>query len=191
MVVVAHRDAMLAEAIATALQQHHEVVPIHVATSATGVANCGKRPDALILDRYLPGAQNLGRSFRAKGVRVVFLGKGSEDDFGVMVSTRAPIASLISAVAPGCTPNGGEHRRLTERERQVLALVGRGLAGKQVARHLGISPKTVEQHKSRIFTKLGVRNQAAAVSVAGSTGLGPRLSAPSSEMDATWMSSTI
>jgi protein AroM len=59
---------------------------------------------------------------------------------------------------------------LTPRERDVLSLVARGFAGKQVARHLGISPKTVEQHKTRIFSKLGVPNQAAAVSVAMGAG---------------------
>jgi DNA-binding CsgD family transcriptional regulator len=36
-----------------------------------------------------------------------------------------------------------------------------------VARHLGISPKTVEVHKTRIFAKLGVPNQAAAVYALG------------------------
>jgi DNA-binding CsgD family transcriptional regulator len=39
------------------------------------------------------------------------------------------------------------------------------MAAKQVARHLGISPKTVERHKGHIFAKLGVSNQAAAVHV--------------------------
>jgi DNA-binding NarL/FixJ family response regulator len=55
---------------------------------------------------------------------------------------------------------------LTERQREILALVAQGLAGKQVARHLGISPKTVERHKTRIFARLGVPNQTAAVSLA-------------------------
>jgi DNA-binding CsgD family transcriptional regulator len=59
--------------------------------------------------------------------------------------------------------------RLTAREEQILRLVSRGLAGKQVARQLGISPKTVERHKTRIFAKLGVANQAAAVNVAFAT----------------------
>jgi len=45
----------------------------------------------------------------------------------------------------------------------VLNLVARGLSGKQIARQLGISPKTVEHHKTRAFAKLGVPNQAAAV----------------------------
>ena len=52
------------------------------------------------------------------------------------------------------------------RERQILSLVTDGLAGKQVARVLGISPKTVERHKTRIYSKLGVPNQAAAAGLA-------------------------
>jgi DNA-binding CsgD family transcriptional regulator len=39
------------------------------------------------------------------------------------------------------------------------------MAGKQIARSLGISPKTVEQHKTRAFKRLGVPNQAAAVAM--------------------------
>jgi DNA-binding NarL/FixJ family response regulator len=45
----------------------------------------------------------------------------------------------------------------------VLVLVAKGLAAKQVARQLGISHKTVERHKTRIFSKLGVPNAVAAV----------------------------
>ena len=52
---------------------------------------------------------------------------------------------------------------LTPRQRQILSLVGRGMTARQIARQLGISPKTVEQHKAKIFAKLGVPNQAAAV----------------------------
>ena len=40
-----------------------------------------------------------------------------------------------------------------------------GLPGKQIATRLGISLKTVEQYKTRIYAKLGVPNQAAAVSL--------------------------
>ncbi len=48
------------------------------------------------------------------------------------------------------------------------------MAAKQVARYLHISPKTVEQHKTRIFSKLGVPNQAAAVSIVARDGLADR-----------------
>jgi DNA-binding NarL/FixJ family response regulator len=52
---------------------------------------------------------------------------------------------------------------LSEREREVLVLVGSGLANKQIASRLGISEKTVKGHLSRIFLTLGVadRTQAA------------------------------
>jgi RNA polymerase sigma factor (sigma-70 family) len=50
--------------------------------------------------------------------------------------------------------------RLTPRERQVLEHAARGLHAKEIANSLGISPRTVEVHKTRIMEKLGVRNVA-------------------------------
>jgi len=50
--------------------------------------------------------------------------------------------------------------KLTPREREVLALVGRGLHAKEIAASLEISPRTVEVHKSRLMVKLDVRNVA-------------------------------
>lgn len=51
---------------------------------------------------------------------------------------------------------------LTGREQDVLALLARGLPNKGIARHLGISPKTVGNHVERIYMKLGVTNRAGA-----------------------------
>jgi RNA polymerase sigma factor (sigma-70 family) len=51
-------------------------------------------------------------------------------------------------------------RRLTPRERDVLQLVVQGQASKEIAQNLGISPKTVEVHRSRLMKKLGVESQA-------------------------------
>ena len=48
--------------------------------------------------------------------------------------------------------------RLTPREREVLEQVVRGLHAKEIAALLGISPRTVEVHRTRIMEKLGVRN---------------------------------
>lgn len=48
--------------------------------------------------------------------------------------------------------------RLTSREREVLAHAARGLHAKEIAAALGISPRTVEVHKTRLMAKLGVRN---------------------------------
>jgi DNA-binding NarL/FixJ family response regulator len=54
-------------------------------------------------------------------------------------------------------------RQITEREREVLAHVHRGLSNKQIAYQLGITEKTVKAHLTRIFERIGVtdRTQAA------------------------------
>ena len=53
--------------------------------------------------------------------------------------------------------------RLTERERQVLILVARGKANREIAHELQISIKTVEYHMTNILGKLGARNRTEAV----------------------------
>ena len=55
---------------------------------------------------------------------------------------------------------------LTEREVDVLALVGQGLTNRQISSRLFISPATVRTHLEHIYDKLGVRSRAGAVSAA-------------------------
>ncbi len=60
---------------------------------------------------------------------------------------------------------------LTPREGDVLEAMADGLSTKAIARRLGVAVKTVENHKTRVFDKLGVRSQAHAVGMAISQGL--------------------
>jgi ATP/maltotriose-dependent transcriptional regulator MalT len=60
---------------------------------------------------------------------------------------------------------------LTERERAILYRISQGMANKQIARVLQISPETVKSHIKRIFLKLAVGTRAEAVSHANSLGL--------------------
>lgn len=55
---------------------------------------------------------------------------------------------------------------LSAREREVMALVVDGLDNRGIGERLGISPRTVEVHKSRVMTKLGARNLAELVRIA-------------------------
>lgn len=53
--------------------------------------------------------------------------------------------------------------RLTPRERQVMSLAAEGLSNKAIARQLGISPKTVEIHRSNVMAKMEVTSSAALI----------------------------
>jgi DNA-binding NarL/FixJ family response regulator len=84
--------------------------------------------------------------------------------------TRRLIESFVA--------RGGGARRevpgldvLTERETEVLALVGRGLSNGEIAEHLVVSPATSKTHVSRVMTKLGARDRAQLVVIAYETGL--------------------
>lgn len=170
-VVVVHRSPMVAEGIAAALGRYPWIAPVAAAVEVAEGERRGERADAVALDQYMTGAEGAAARLRRKGVRVVFIGNGDADDDGVRVPPDASIATLASALVPEAAAVRPPVSRLSPREREVLSLVARGLAGKQVARHLGISPKTVELHKSRIFAKLRVPNQTAAVRVALSDGI--------------------
>lgn len=60
---------------------------------------------------------------------------------------------------------------LSDREREVLALVARGLNNTEIAKALGLSPLTAKTHVSRIMGKLGVRDRAQLVIVAYESGM--------------------
>ena len=64
------------------------------------------------------------------------------------------VASLVAPSGPGALA------RLTEREREVLALVAQGHTNSQIAERLVVTERTVEAHISRIFAKLGIAESA-------------------------------
>ncbi|MGV9320620.1 response regulator [Streptomyces sp. NPDC003660] len=87
---------------------------------------------------------------------------------GRTVLSPAVASRLVSAVRaprrPGSEP-------LSAREREVLALVARGTANREIARELFISEATVKTHLTHLYAKLGVKDRAAAVAVAYERGI--------------------
>jgi ATP/maltotriose-dependent transcriptional regulator MalT len=72
-------------------------------------------------------------------------------------------AALLRELGVGTRPGARALGRLTARERQVLDLVSHGLSNPEIGGRLFISPKTVEHHVGRIFSKLGLRSRGEAV----------------------------
>ena len=52
---------------------------------------------------------------------------------------------------------------LSQREREVLFLVARGLANKEIARQMGLSTRTIDRHIASVFTKMRVNSRTQAV----------------------------
>ncbi len=83
--------------------------------------------------------------------------------------TRKLISEYVSRPPAGRTAEGLE--ALTNREREVLALVARGLSNEEIAGHMVISPFTAKTHVSRAMTKLAARDRAQLVVFAYESGL--------------------
>ena len=127
--------------------------------------------------------ENVLRALRAGASG--FLGKGVEPaDLLEGIRTVARGDSLLSSRAtrmlitqfldqpepmPGAATAPLE--ALTEREREIVALVGEGLSNDEIAGRLFVSPFTVKTHISRAMTKLGARDRAQLVMIAFRTGL--------------------
>ncbi|MFE2499909.1 response regulator [Streptomyces scopuliridis] len=127
------------------------------------------------IDDYVYGALHAGASgFLVKdtepmellhGVRVVARG----DALITPAVTRRLIAEFAGrAKRPDPSPR---LNALTEREIEVMGLVGAGLSNQEIAQRLVLSPATAKTHVSRIMTKLAVRDRAQLVILAYESGM--------------------
>jgi two-component system response regulator FixJ len=89
-----------------------------------------------------------------KSAAVDFFEKPFDDQLLVAAIERAMAAVPASARGLAAVPR---HVTLSPREREVMNSVVAGLDNKSIGQQLGISPRTVEVHKSRLMAKLGAR----------------------------------
>jgi DNA-binding NarL/FixJ family response regulator len=156
--------------------------------------------DVAVVDLGLPDVSGveLVRELRATlpEAQVVVLTMSAEQaDVGAALGAGAcayllkdtPPTELVAAlrvaaagglvVSPGARPDliGGPRRalpRLSEREREILDLLARGLPTATIAARLGVSTKTVRNRLSDVFAKLGASSRTEAVVLAREAGLG-------------------
>jgi DNA-binding NarL/FixJ family response regulator len=124
--------------------------------------------DAAVFDALRAGARGylLKGADRAELTRAIRAVASGEAIFGPDVARRL---MAYFADAPVRAPAFPE---LSERELEVLELIARGMSNQQIVDRLVISPKTVRNHISNIFSKLQVRDRAEAVVRAREAGLG-------------------
>jgi DNA-binding NarL/FixJ family response regulator len=141
----------------------------------------GERPPVLVLttfddDELLSGALRAGAAgFVLKdspaeelmrAVRAVAAGDAWLDP-----TVTARVLSAYRATPPAPPGPSGALQVLTDREHDVLRLVGRGLSNAEIAETLVISELTVKSHIGRIFAKLNLRDRAAAIVYAFDQGI--------------------
>jgi DNA-binding NarL/FixJ family response regulator len=91
---------------------------------------------------------------------------------GEALLAPAVLRRLVDQHTVGASPAAASRlSELTERETEVLRLVGRGASNQEIAQELWIAEPTVKTHLTRIFRKLDLRDRAQAVVLAYETGL--------------------
>lgn len=127
--------------------------------------------DAHVFDALEAGASGFllkdgGPAELLHGIRVVAAGEA-------LLAPRITRRLIAQVTAARSAERTGQERLavLTAREREILALVGRGLSNEEIAAELVLSPATARTHVSRAMTKLGARDRAQLVVIAYQTGL--------------------
>jgi len=159
-------------------------------------------PDVVLMDLEMPVLDGIEATRRiveaAPGVAVVVLTSFSDREqilraldagaIGYLLKDAEPaeLERAVRAAARGEAPldpragrallqdrvAGSPLDGLSEREREVLAMVARGLPNKLIARELGISEKTVKTHLTSVFRTIGVTDRTQAALWAERHGLG-------------------
>ncbi len=102
-----------------------------------------------------------------EGIRVVARG----DALLAPSVTRRLLDRLAPKLAPARAEQHQALARLTDREREVLLLLAKGMSNAEIAEQLFVSETTVKTHVSRALMKLGLRDRVQAVVLAYETGL--------------------
>lgn len=155
----------------------------------------------ILLDIRMPGMDGLEvqQALRDKGVTLPVIIMTGHGDVGLAVRAmksgaidfiEKPFekATLLGAIEQGLNrlrdaetgralarDAGVRLQGLTQREREVLDGLAKGLPNKTIAYDLGISPRTVEIHRANLMTKLGVRSLSEALRIAFAAEVKPQV----------------
>ena len=183
-------------ALRDALVQMLEAASLQVESFADGHAFLAAyredRPGCLLLDMAMPGMTGLEvqAALKMRGLAIPILFLTGHGDIPIAVRAvqagavdflEKPIkgAALLERVRRALNLDQEwrqtqdrvhairqRHARLSPREQEVMALTVSGLTSKEIAREMGLSPRTVEVHRTHVMHKMGAANLAELVNMA-------------------------
>jgi DNA-binding NarL/FixJ family response regulator len=182
--IIADDRTLCREGLLRILAEHHDLRVVAEAKSAEElIVKAADVPaHVVLLDVSLPGpnlAELVRRIRRRRGSPRILLLNASSGHAGVRAAVRSgavgaiarqePLAALIDAIRRIAGGGRSVSRALTrkagppveglsEREFEVLRLVGAGRNRREIGEELGLSPKTVSTYRDRLLKKLGLRN---------------------------------
>jgi DNA-binding NarL/FixJ family response regulator len=148
---------------------------------ATQIITAGPAPARVLVLTTFDDDDSVYAALRAGASGFLVKDMALED---ILAAIRV-VAAGDALIAPSVTrrlieefagrPEPASQRRpaagITDREREVLTLVGRGMSNSEIAAHLIISVATAKAHVARLFTKLDARDRVHLVIIAYETGL--------------------
>ena len=180
--------AQAADGITTvelALKTHPDVVVVDISMPKLNGIEVVRR-----LTKELESARILVLTMHAEEEYVMHVVRAGAAGFLLKDSASAELLAAVRALAGGRgyfgthaskvlaqqvqkphAPLEDPYRDLTSREREVFHLIVEGMTTKEIARQLGTSTKTAENHRFRVLDKLGARNTAELIRYAARHGL--------------------
>ena len=161
--------ALAEDALAFALRSPPDVAVLDITLAgADGIEVAQRIHEACAETHILMLSMHASSDYVDRAFRVGASGYVPKESAGAELITaiRAVHAGQIylSEKIPARTPTGSGRRpdhpleRISARERQVLKLVVEGHTSNEVAKALGLSPKSVDTYRSRVMTKLGIED---------------------------------
>lgn len=179
------------DALKEMLEKHFPMLSVQTSTGGADVCEevCGKPWAFVVLDMNLPTVHGLDiikqARLRQPETPIIVFSLHPESQYAVRVlragavayisKDRSPTAllSVVTQIVEGrkiITP-ARERPLLSDRELQILTLIGKGLKRTEIAMALGIHEKTVSTYQSRLLQKLELRNVVELVRYAVEEGL--------------------
>ncbi len=158
-VLLADDHTIVREGLLSLLHEQQDIVVVGAAENGHEAVEKARRtfPDVVIMDVAMPLLNGIEATRQLTRLlpqtKVIVLTMYVDEEYVLRIS-RVVVERFLASDDPGAE----EAVALSERERQILQLVAEGYTNRQIATALGITPKTVDTHRTRLMTKLDIHD---------------------------------